>query len=920
MSGPRSLPGIDPAWSRQVSAPDADGIPRRWHLLDTGPTRSAGPGDSPEPDSPETDPPETTLLCVHGNPTWSYLWRHVLAGVRPGWRVIAVDQLGMGFSERPGPLGQDRGVAAPRRLAQRIDDLANLVDVLALPSPIVVAGHDWGGIVGSGLAQRLADEGRLAGLVLANTAVDHDFDRGLPAALRVARHPALLRALCVDSPAFLDATLALCRPRPDAEIRAAYKAPYPDAASRAFIGQFVADIPLEPHHPSRAAFDRIGDGMAALADVPALLLRGVHDPVFGEAHLRDLRERLPHAQVHRYEHASHLVLEDAPQAAEDIWQWLDAHADPGSAPSSEPSIDQGEPGVDPFLAGRPPAPAIAVGTSEVPWQALTDTARTRPDELCVVEMGRGRRRTFAEMEREVAATASGLRRRGVRPGDRVALLVPPGIDLTVAVYAVWRIGAVIVVADAGLGVRSLGRALRGAAPDHVIGIRAGLAACSLLRVPGARVLAGTAPPGLRRLLGVTATLDELRALGNTSPLTDATTTGDTECAVLFTSGATGPSKGVVYRVDALRTMIGHVGGIYELEPGDRLVAAFAPFALYGPALGIGAVVPDMDVTAPGTLTAAALADAVIAADATVVFASPAALRNVLATADDLSRAQRDALGRVRAVMSAGAPVPQSLMRALGGVLPQAVPHTPYGMTEVLPVSDITLAELERAGRGAASPAAPTGGGVCVGRPLPGVEVRIAPLPPRPDEPDGPFTDAPDITGEIVVRAAHVKDRYDQLWATTQASTPAAGVHRSGDVGHLDDQGRLWVEGRRVHLVHTARGPLTPVALEQQVEQRDDIRSAAVVGIGPVGAQQVVVVVVLENRDEQKRSPLSRHAPLLAPPELTDAVRGLADGVEVAAVLVIDRMPVDIRHQSKIDRSALARWAGDVLAGKRTRRP
>ena len=160
---------------------------------------------------------------------------------------------------------------------------------------------------------------------------------------------------------------------------------------------------------------------------------------------------------------------------------------------------------------------------------------------------------------------------------------------------------------------------------------------------------------------------------------------------------------------------------YGLTAEDRLVAAFAPFALYGPALGLASAVPDMDVTAPGTLTASALADAVAAVGATVVFASPAALRNVVATAGDLTDAHREALAGVRLLISAGAPVPAALLQAVRDLLPHADPHTPYGMTEVLPVTDIALSELEAAGRG---------NGVCVGRPVPRRPVAVEPARAR----------------------------------------------------------------------------------------------------------------------------------------------------------------------------------------------
>ena len=106
--------------------------------------------------------------------------------------------------------------------------------------------------------------------------------------------------------------------------------------------------------------------------------------------------------------------------------------------------------------------------------------------------------------------------------------------------------------------------------------------------------------------------------------------------MIFTSGATGPAKGVLYRHRQVRAQLELIRTSYAITPGDRIVAAFAPFALYGPALGVPSAVPATDVTKPGTLTAAALADAAVAIDATVVFASPAALANVLATAGDLT--------------------------------------------------------------------------------------------------------------------------------------------------------------------------------------------------------------------------------------------------------------------------------------------
>jgi len=560
------------------------------------------------------------------------------------------------------------------------------------------------------------------------------------------------------------------------------------------------------------------------------------------------------------------------------------------------------------------------------------TDRAGDPSPAVVEVG-GTSTSWAELDRRTAALAAGLGHAGVRPGDRVALLVPPSADLTAAVYAVWRAGGVIVVADKGLGFTGMRRALRGAAADHVIAAGPGLAAARAMRLPGTLIAAdGPAAPDpgrpagardvARRALGATHTLAGLEAWGRAHPAAPVRPGPDDDCAVIFTSGATGPAKGVVYTQRQVVAQLTLVRRTYGLGPGDRFVAAFAPFALLGPALGIGSAVPDVDVTRPGTLTAAKLADAAAAVDATVVFASPAALRRVVATAAELTGAQAAALGRVRLLMSAGAPVPAALLHAVGAVLPAAELHTPYGMTEALPLTDVSVEEIDAAG---------PGDGVCVGRPLPGVEIRLSPLSPT-GAADGPLTDRPGVTGEVCARAAHVKDRYDALWATERAASRDSGWHRTGDVGHLDDAGRLWISGRLPHVIPTAAGVVTPVGVEQRVERLDEVSAAAAVGVGPAGAQVVAVVVVpafpdrpargrgavaaaaarLRRTGSPARGP-GRHVLVPADPALADAVRKVA-GVEVAAVLVAGALPVDIRHASKVDRTAVARDAALVLAG------
>ncbi|PVZ57520.1 alpha/beta fold hydrolase [Arthrobacter sp. H-02-3] len=893
--------GVDPEWSRDIdvastSAADEPGTLRRWHLLDNG-AQLARRGLTPA----------GTLLCVHGNPTWSYLWRTLLAaGSDPAhpWRVMAVDQLDMGFSERTGTF---------RRLADRINDLGDLTAALGLDGPVVTVGHDWGGVISLGWA--LAHPQQLAGVVLTNTAVHQPPGSPIPPALRLALHPAVHRWGTTTSDTFLRVTHSLARPPLAEDVRSAFMAPYRGAGRRAGVGNFVADIPADASHPSFPALTRVAEGLRRLS-VPALMLWGPRDPIFSDRYLKDLISRLPHAKVHRFEGAGHLVAEDRDIAAP-VFDWL-AERGRDSNPADGPAP------VNP--APEPPMPepsTPAPGTGLAPlWAPLTGLAAgPHAGDTAVAEMAAegsvARSLSWQELERNITALAAGLQESGVRQGSRVSLMVPPGVDLTVVLYACLRLGAVVVVADAGLGTRGLNRAVKGATPDYLIGIDKALAAASVLGWPGRRISVRDLPAARRRVLAVETSLAALARRGATlSPDPgEAPAPGpDSPAAVLFTSGSTGPAKGVVYTHRQLAAMRDTVAATLAIRPGARLVAGFAPFALLGPALGAVSVTPAMDVTAPRTLTARALADAAAAIDATVVFASPAALRNVLATQGRLDGAGHEALGRVELLLSAGAPIPASLLAEVQRLLPRASLHTPYGMTEALPVTDISFEQICAAeADAAAGTVAGAGNGVCVGRPVHGARVAVIPLDADGSAPGNRPVTQPGLTGEILVSAPHVKESYDRLWLTQRESVRTAGWHRTGDVGHFDAAGRLWVEGRLAHVVTAPGAVVTPVGAEQAIERLDAVGLAAVVGVGPAGTQAVVAVV-------ETIPPVRRAGP--AAPYLAGRVRDAARqaGVSVSAVLTVPSQPTDIRHNAKIDRVRLSRWASAVLAGGRPGTP
>ena len=981
---PEEWAGVNPRYSHLLEVPTSAPIEqraqqagaRRWHYLDNLPVLVE-----------QGLEPIGTILCVHGNPTWSYLWRTVLdAGVneRAPWRVVAVDQIDMGYSERTHlDLEGER-----RTLTDRIADLGDFTKALGLDEtdkPLVTLAHDWGGLVSFGWA--LEHREILSGVMLTNTAVYHDGIENIPAALRLAL--GVHEWGTHDSTAFIDVTLGLAQnegrlpapgsagagaldgalPQPVGQqpkrlypsplneaIYRTYRAPYAHSAWREGVRNFVGDIPTGTDIPSYTPMQRIAEQIRDL-DVPAFFQWGTKDPVFQRRYLFDLMERMPQAKVHRYEKASHLVIEDYDIASPMI-SWLaqtfgtredgalvpphNVEAEHRAARARRHGLTTGEGAT---AEGAVPAafrPMLA---------ALTE--RANDASTAVVDMdpkGDGTSvsvtLTWAELNQQVNAAATRLHALGVRPGDRVNLMVPPGARLTTLIYACMKLGAVIVVADTGLGLPGLTRALKGANPSFLVGIPAALSAARTLLWPGVRISVEPLGSVQEKLLGVAGSVFTAPAADGTpgAPVPTPTVVEfpspvpDADAAVLYTSGSTGPAKGVVYTQRQLAGMRDAIANTYGFAPGSGLVAGFAPFALLGPALGATSVTPTMDVTRPKTLTASALASAAAAIDASVVFASPAALVNVVATADELNAEQRAALAKVQTVLSAGAPIPVPLLEALSALVPNASLHTPYGMTEGLPVTDVSFEMIRQAiAEGTPNAAGEVldpfaRDGVCVGFAVYGAAVAIAPLMQ-----DGSvaveLTHEPGVTGEILVSAPHVKDRYDTLWVTEEQSISTPGWHHTGDVGHLDASGRLWVEGRLAHVLLTSQGVLTPVAAEQSAESLPEVRRAALVAVGPAGTAAPVLVIeaaantaALEARQSAsafKRALLDRvpgRFPIaegVAPFELSQLVRQKVaedTGVELAAVLVVHEHPTDIRHNSKIDRPALGEWASKVLAG------
>ena len=507
--------------------------------------------------------------------------------------------------------------------------------------------------------------------------------------------------------------------------------------------------------------------------------------------------------------------------------------------------------------------------------------------------------TYDQFEARTNAIAAGLALLGIDRGVRTAVMVRPTPDFFLLMFALFKLGAVPVLVDPGIARSALRRCLDEAAPEAFIGVSLAQAARRLLRwAPRARCQVTVG----RRWFWGGPTLAQVEAWGARSGPILAETGPDEIAAILFTSGSTGLPKGVVYRHRHFVAQIDLLRRAFDIAPGGVDLPTFPPFALFDPALGLTTVIPDMDPTRPARADPRRLLDAMQRFGVDRLFGSPA-LMEVLAR-------HGQPLPGLRAVSSAGAPVPAATVSALRSLLPaEATLWTPYGATECLPVAVIEGRELE-----ATRAATEDGAGTCVGRPVPPNEVRIIGIT---DEALPEWRDdrvlGPDTIGEITVAGPSVTDEYFRRPEATALAKMRERlrdggeriVHRMGDLGWFDAQGRLWFCGRKSQRVRTAEGSLFTEQVEPVFNVHPQVRRSALVGIGAPGEQEAVLCVEMHEGVDREAG-----GRVLA--ELAALALGHVHTARVAHFLRHPRFPVDIRHNAKIGREQLARWAAGQL--------
>ncbi len=572
-------------------------------------------------------------------------------------------------------------------------------------------------------------------------------------------------------------------------------------------------------------------------------------------------------------------------------------------------------------------PIVTAADSANIARYLPRMAAERPNQVAVV-VGAGRNRarkviytrlSFAELNLASDRYAWGLAGVGIGRGVRVLLLVPAGLPLISLTFALFKVGAVPIMIDPAMGRQNLAHCIEECAPEAMIGVPRGHLA--RLAFPRAfRTVRRSVMVGSRAIPLGDVNLSDLSAPLR-SPFPIVRVADDDLAAILFTTGSTGVPKGVIYEYGMFEAQIRLLRTLYHIEPGEVEMPAFPLFALFNVALGATSAIPPIDPTRPVACDPAAVIEFMRDQQVTSTFGSPAIWEKVT----DYCIAQGVTLPTLRRVLMAGAPVPPHLHERFRRILsPSADTHTPYGATEALPIASASGREVLAAIAERADPTA----GTCVGWPAPEATLRIIRIS---DEPiptwDESLVLRPYHVGEICVQGPSVTKAYVNRPTSTALAKIGQGRtiwHRMGDLGYLDDLGRLWFYGRKSHRVETATGPLYTEPVELVFNQHPAVFRSALVGLTHAprtrGASAAIAIakahasaipgqipiVIVELRPGMTPKTTADRERLFGELRALGAAHAMTAGID--QFMIHPAFPVDIRHNAKIFREQLTVWA------------
>lgn len=504
----------------------------------------------------------------------------------------------------------------------------------------------------------------------------------------------------------------------------------------------------------------------------------------------------------------------------------------------------------------------------------------------------GKTWTFAGLEAASNRYARGFARLGVARGERVLILAKPTLDFYAFMFGLFKVGAVPVLMDPGMGLKPLLACISQIGAKHVVAMSAVHAVRQVVRAPFARA-EQFITVGKRWFWGG-PTLDMVWSAGGDEEGFDlAPFAAHEEASILFTSGSTGTPKGVSLTHGAFSKVVRDLTAAFSFTENDVWMDTFAAFVFFDVCAGMTAVVVKGNLTKPATIRPADVVQAIQENACTGAFASPIVWANALRALDG----RGVVFPSLQRAVTTGAPISADMHRRFARhTAPGVELHTPYGATECLTVSHIASKEI----LGETWEETRKGAGVCVGRPYPGAAVHIIRITEEPiaewsDDLSLPIGEIGEIVAETPVASPEYKD-LPQANEMAKIRKGSAILHRMGDLGYLDAKGRLWFVGRKSHRLETANGVVPSGPVEGIFDEHPGVFRSALVGLGSRGAEVPVLLIEAEKGGKWT----------------TEEVLALAQGTRweglVKHVSPHPGFPTDARHNSKIRREDLKKWA------------
>ena len=547
---------------------------------------------------------------------------------------------------------------------------------------------------------------------------------------------------------------------------------------------------------------------------------------------------------------------------------------------------------------------------------LAEFAQSQPQAIAIVEpipkysqseTRKYKSITFAELDKDSDRIAHALIQSGVQPNMRIALMVKQGIDFISLVFGMFKAGATLVLIDPGMGLRQMIQCLSEVDLDGFAAISKVQAVRSILQFwyfPNAKYNLTVG----HRWFWDGLVLNEIRKRKHPGSII-VERAADDSSAIIFTSGSTGIAKGVLFTHGIFQTQIENIQNRFGVKPGTVDLACFPFFGLFNAAMGVTAVIPDMDSTKPGSVNPKNILEAIHDWNITQSFGSPALWNRVI----DYCERMGKNLSPLRRVVSAGAPIAPKMLARLKKLIPEDGDiYTPYGATEALPVALISASEV----LGETSQKTNEGGGICVGTKFDTITWKVIEITDEPIEELENANECPTgKIGELIVTGPQVTTKYvTRIEANLYAKlldSKGRIWHRMGDVGYLDEQDRFWFCGRKSHRVETVNGPMYTIPCEAIFNQHEKVSRSALVGIrtedGSSCKEPVVFIELYPDKapkNEQEQVGLVR--------ELESLAQSNPITTSIKRFLFSSAFPVDVRHNAKINREELAEMAEKAI--------